>query len=199
MKYIFLFLLLCGTATAQPHTPPPIIIPSDSWTINGTTYQSPIFVKSDPESITIKHADGVAKIPIAALPEEMQKALHYDPALAAEYRQSISSATEKQYAKEREQETIEKEGKDGSFSVLEVLDKGVLVRRLKMDSGKPFSGHGKEVGTPFFIEIDSSKFAVKDIFDARVLRSGAYEYVDFTGAKVSVPRYIARAVQIRAK
>jgi hypothetical protein len=80
--------------------PPPVVKPSPlqtwhapadlptqpnwTWTTSdGTTYQNVTVTKIDPDIVSITHSLGVAHVPIANLPPDIQKQLNYDPAVAA--------------------------------------------------------------------------------------------------------------------
>ncbi|HEY3898973.1 MAG TPA: hypothetical protein VGM54_10190 [Chthoniobacter sp.] len=54
-------------------------------TVDGTEYKSVTVTRVTPASIQITYADGVASIPIATLPADLQKRLNYDPERAAKF------------------------------------------------------------------------------------------------------------------
>ena len=54
-------------------------------TADGVIYSNVTFGTVTPSSVTIRHSTGVAKVPLAKLPVEVQKQLGYDPLKAAEY------------------------------------------------------------------------------------------------------------------
>ena len=67
-------------------TPPAVIPAQPNWTWttqDGSSYQNVVVTKIDPETVAITHSMGVAHLPIATLPPDIQKLLNYDPEAAA--------------------------------------------------------------------------------------------------------------------
>jgi hypothetical protein len=54
-------------------------------TIDGITYNNVRFVHPTPATVTIFHSTGVATIPLAKLPSDLQKQFNYDPQAAAQW------------------------------------------------------------------------------------------------------------------
>ena len=57
---------------------------TNSLTIDGFTYENPRFERVTTNTVTIFHSTGVATIPLAKLPVELQKQLGYDPVRLAQ-------------------------------------------------------------------------------------------------------------------
>jgi len=84
-----------ATASTVPNPPPPPIKawappdvmpaqPNWTWeTSDGKTYQNVVVTKIEPDTVTITHSMGVAHIPIALLPADIQNQLNYDPNTAS--------------------------------------------------------------------------------------------------------------------
>jgi hypothetical protein len=67
-----------------------------SLTVDGITYHNVRFVHPTPATVTIYHSTGVATIPLARLPPELQKQFGYDPQAATQWlaaQQQIDAAT----------------------------------------------------------------------------------------------------------
>lgn len=57
---------------------------TNSLTIDGFTYQNPRFERVATNTVTIFHSTGIATIPLAKLPLELQQQLGYDPVRLAQ-------------------------------------------------------------------------------------------------------------------
>ena len=57
---------------------------TNSLTIDGFTYENPRFERVTANTVTIFHSTGIATIPLAKLPLELQKQLGYDPVRLAQ-------------------------------------------------------------------------------------------------------------------
>jgi hypothetical protein len=57
---------------------------TNSLTIDGFTYENPRFERVTATTVTIFHSTGIATIPLAKLPPELQKQFGYDPARLAQ-------------------------------------------------------------------------------------------------------------------
>jgi hypothetical protein len=65
-------------------------------TVDGITYNNVRFVHPTPATVTIYHSTGVATIPLAQLPPDLQKRFGYDPQAATQWeltQQKIDAAT----------------------------------------------------------------------------------------------------------
>ena len=67
-------------------------VASNSITIGGTTYEDFHWGRLTPGSVTIYHKVGIAKIPLAELPPELQKQFGYDPQKAATWETAVQKA-----------------------------------------------------------------------------------------------------------
>ena len=64
----------------------------DLTTLSGTTYQQAVPVHVEPDGITWRHADGVAKVDFTDLPDSVRQKYHYDAVTAAAYHASRAQA-----------------------------------------------------------------------------------------------------------
>ena len=70
---LYVALFLSGLALAR----------AEDWkTIDGKQYPDVTVQKVEPDAVTILYRDGGALIPLAILPDDLQKRFHYDPAAA---------------------------------------------------------------------------------------------------------------------
>lgn len=76
----------------------------DITTRAGTTYRNCEVTKVDPDSLTIRHSDGVAKIQFEDIPKSLLTQHHYDPAKVAAYRKTFEDAKAASAAKVAEQQ-----------------------------------------------------------------------------------------------
>ena len=70
----------------QAWHPPDVLPAQPNWTwatSDGTTYQNVVVNKIEPEMVSITHSLGVAHVPMATLPPDIQKQLSYDPVAAS--------------------------------------------------------------------------------------------------------------------
>lgn len=70
----------------KPWAPLDVMPSQPNWTwetLDGMTYHNVVVTKIESDTVAIIHSMGVAHIPIATLPREIQKRLNYDPAAAA--------------------------------------------------------------------------------------------------------------------
>ena len=74
------------TTTAESNALPTSI------TINGTTYEDVRWKRATPATVTIYHRSGVATIPLAELPPDLQRHFGYDPQKAADYQSQAAAA-----------------------------------------------------------------------------------------------------------
>lgn len=80
-----------STAVAPPApikawTPPDVMPAQPNWTwttSDGNTYRNVVVTGVDADTVTITHSMGVAHLPLAHLPPDIQKKLNYDPVVAA--------------------------------------------------------------------------------------------------------------------
>ncbi len=63
-------------------------------TVAGVTYSNVTFRSRTPSTVTIFHSTGIATVPLAALPPDVQKPLGYDPDKARAYEAQQKAARE---------------------------------------------------------------------------------------------------------
>lgn len=86
MRSVLLIFLFAVTAAFGTET-------NLTLTVDGVTYNDVRFGRVTPASVTIFHATGVATIPLAKLPPELQRQFGYDPQKAAEWQVAQQKAT----------------------------------------------------------------------------------------------------------
>src|SRR5258708_3605459 len=86
-------LLIMGAPFLARSTPT-----NTTLTVNGELYEQIEWGAVTPATVTIHHRIGVATLPLASLPAEIQQQLGYDPQKAATYRVAIAKATSEQDA-----------------------------------------------------------------------------------------------------
>ena len=81
---------------------------SNTVTIDGTTYEDVRWGRLTPATVTLYHRTGIATVPLASLPPELQKQFGYDPDKAAKWESAVEKtnavrlAAEQKAAAERE-------------------------------------------------------------------------------------------------
>lgn len=144
MKAIIALLVMLAAAWAAPELPSELTV--DEQTYYGVSYSS-----HDAATVSIVHSNGLARIPLAKLPENFRAAFGYDAAaaqqaeatraaLAGQYQQSVRQRSEDIKAQkhamraDREfREFVRKEGQIVRVSVFQVLPNGVLAHELQID------------------------------------------------------------------
>ena len=74
---------------------------SNTVTINGTTYQDVRWGRLTPTTVTLYHRTGIATMPLADLPPDLQKQFGYDPQKAAAWESSQQKAAAAHLAAEQ--------------------------------------------------------------------------------------------------
>jgi hypothetical protein len=78
-----------GAVSSKPWSPPADVPAESNWdwtTTDGHHYDSVVVTKIEPYLVSITHAQGKARVPIDALPPEIQMRLNYDPDAAAVFK-----------------------------------------------------------------------------------------------------------------
>ncbi len=84
---IFLLALFCGILLA--------VVPCSGEnikTIDGKEYKDAKVIRAEPDGLMITYSRGVLKIPFTELPRDVRESHHYDPQVAANFRQQLDSA-----------------------------------------------------------------------------------------------------------
>lgn len=190
-----LLLLLLTAATALADT---------NLTVNAVIYSNVTFGSRTPSTVTIFHSAGIATLPLAALPPDVQKSLGYDPekARAYEAQQDAVRARQAEAAKKAgEFEARVRRARVVSLKISQVLNDGLLV------SFKPWRVYASLIGNKTYYvvasgnELDWSEpvflsgipgfraQAEGDGMSVLMERIGAYPFKDATGAERQVPRF----------
>jgi tetratricopeptide (TPR) repeat protein len=109
MNIITLFLVLVGSSVFAAESNVTTTASTNlTLIIDGYPYRDVRIKDSTPATVTILHSSGVAVLPIAKLPPELQKQLAYDPAKAAEWTRS-QQAQEAEWTRSQQAQKAEKE------------------------------------------------------------------------------------------
>lgn len=89
-------------------------------TVDGIIYTNVTFGTATPSSVSIFHKTGIARVPLAKLPPDLQKKFNYDPLKAADWQK-------------REQQTIaERQKAEQQKALREKLSKTLLTEPFKL-------------------------------------------------------------------
>ena len=168
-------------------------------TVGGETYSNVTFGASTPASLSIRHSTGVASIPFAKLPPEIQKQFGYDPQKAGEYLKSLAAAAkfaadqaeqERQRNAERQKQLADKAvncNKHCTGKVLQVLSDGVLVEAgMESELGQLGGITHRNETLVWFVTPKYEGLVDGDWVDFDAIDGGSYEYVTAIGSKATV-------------
>jgi len=99
-------------------------------TVDGVTYEDVRWGTATPSAVTIFHKTGIASVPLAKLPPDLQKQLGYDSAKAEAFITEERKLAAHQAERERKRKELEEKAKNASTvssRVLQVLADGLLV------------------------------------------------------------------------
>ena len=77
-------------------------VASNTVTIDGTTYYDVRWGRLTPSTVTLYHSTGIATMPLATLPPDLQKKFGYDPQKAAAWEASVQKAAAVRQAAEQQ-------------------------------------------------------------------------------------------------
>lgn len=105
----------------------PVAFADDITNLLGTVYQNVKITRVEPDSITVMHSGGIAKLFFEELPEDIQQRFRYDPARAFRHRQSVqqAKAQQAQAAKARSNLQQTPDFPVSVFDIIAVKDKSV--------------------------------------------------------------------------
>ena len=202
------FLLLCCLAAHSTFADETNL----TLTVDGITYSNVTFGTVSPASVSIHHSTGLATIPLAKLPAELQQRFGYDPQRAAQYRQAEQVQRQKlavQEAAVRQAKRTAQAAEDiaklnaeicagsPSFSaeIVQVFTEGLLVRivagELKKGDGWASSFTGDPLPERVLIgHPKHDKLAEGNYVQCRAYRDGVFRYTTVLGASRSVERWV---------
>ena len=67
---------------------------NDLATADGRIYRNVQVWKSEPDGLTLRHDEGLAKLEFPQLPEDWRQKYEYDPEAAADYRRTVAAAVQ---------------------------------------------------------------------------------------------------------
>jgi hypothetical protein len=82
---ILICVCVCGSVLTQETN----VSERTTLTVDGVTYSNVTFGTATPLSVSIRHRTGIASVPLAKLPPDLQQRLGYDPQKAAAYQQYL--------------------------------------------------------------------------------------------------------------
>lgn len=117
-------------------------VASNSFTIDGFTYENVRWARVTPSTVTIFHKTGVATLPLEKLPLDLQKSFGYDPIKAERYRQAEAKARaawqqakqqrlqllQQQQAEEDRRKRLEATAMDFHCKIMALDERGAVVR-----------------------------------------------------------------------
>lgn len=99
-------------------------------TVDGVTYSNVTFGSVSPSSVSIRHSTGIARLPLAKLPPELQQRFGYDPQKAADWQKAKQKAEQQKAIQARLQYARRINGVVYDFSpVLAALDEGARIEK----------------------------------------------------------------------
>ena len=129
MKISVLFVLCCLAIQSAFAVESNLVL-----TVDGTTYSNVTFGAATPAAVKVFHSSGIASLPLAKLPPELQQRFGYDPQKAADYnrqtqaRQAAVLAQEKAAAARRKLiQDIEESEEFVRGKVLQITADGALI------------------------------------------------------------------------
>ncbi|HUI05926.1 MAG TPA: hypothetical protein VL486_02860 [Verrucomicrobiae bacterium] len=141
MRTVAVFFLFCSLAVAtaladQPAPPAPATatnntsldatagdVSSNSVTIDGVTYHDVRWGRLTPSTVTLYHSTGIATMPLATLPPDLQKQFGYDPQKAAAWEASVQKVTTARQAAERQADQARKAEEEKAAAAKAEADK----------------------------------------------------------------------------
>jgi len=116
----------------------PLLSAADLATLDGKVFKDYTVTKVEPDGLSIRHAEGMAKIPFHRLPEEMQKEHGYDPFHAYDYdqdeeRKRRETEAQKDALVREQREALEKQLKAEQFA--KAVTAAAKRVQLKLDKG----------------------------------------------------------------
>jgi hypothetical protein len=165
-------------------------------TLDGVTYSNVTFGTTTPSSVSIRHSTGIATVPLDKLPPDLQQRFGYDPKKAAEYRK----------AEAEKQAALQKSEQQRRDLLKHQAKKEELEKRANEPRGRPEYKHGNvfqvlddgllledRYHSNFYLLVgysDQKKAVEGDEITCWAARSGEYVYIDTSGARRTVGRYI---------
>jgi hypothetical protein len=118
-----MLVMLTGAAVAQSS------VTNATLTAGGVTYTNAVFVRVNPWAATYKHNTGIASIPLAQLPAELQQKFGFDPVKAAQYR-GMDNAAQQRYLVQDAAARAKREGQEHQAA----LDADAAARQAASDA-----------------------------------------------------------------
>jgi hypothetical protein len=157
-----------GAVVDVPPLPVETEMPSTLTTVKGKTFTRVEVLKYDPDGLMFRHALGMAKVPFADLPVEIQKRFQYKPEAAAalvkehvDAEREARAKAEAARAEARERKVMEKAMRlqmelMRQQAAIGAMDGGLVIPGFA-DFGVPTLGYGGEFGLGFLPELGRGK------------------------------------------
>jgi len=100
-RFLPIILVILTAAAGAPDQGTTIV------TLRGEKFEKAVVTRVEPDSITIAHSAGVARVPFTELSAEIQKKYGYDVSKAAEYREALMRIARAQAEAEAQRARIE--------------------------------------------------------------------------------------------
>jgi hypothetical protein len=201
-----------NTPAASTTNAPPSAVTSnalpDTITINGTTYSNVTWHSVTPTTVTIFHQTGVATIPLAQLPPEVQKQFGYDSVKVKEFEDSQKAKGliiyrgqwmtpedgQRVYQDDLDAEDVKRRENDAiqiDTKVIQVLPDGLLCSGVSYGVGVYNYMSGYNVADVEIVLTHCSTDGVVDgtIVDATVIPDGTVSYETVLGVSKTVKKY----------
>ena len=191
LRILFAFLLLSGTALADE----PTVTLKD-----GTVLKDFRVLNESPESLMVRHSEGLENIHFERFPLEIQEKYGYDPKNIAQ-RQARAQEEERQKEAERLKEETEVkiitilrwEAIRAGLNIIQVLEEGVLARghgTKKISFHERFTGFDIDFENPIFLERDTEGLIDGEQISVLVMWPvGTYSYISAAGSRRTVQKF----------
>lgn len=169
-------------------------------TLSGKTYRDATVTRNEGDSLIVRHAGGVARIPFSDLPDSVRRAHGYDPAAADRAARARAKAESQRAAAAIDQTLAEHEARARARAyaqaatfraeILQVQEGGLLLRGLlqRTDTGgfRAYDEHLHYLDAPAGLE---NPYVDGDALEFRAIPGGTHTYESLTGTR-TVTRWL---------
>ena len=163
-------------------------------TVDGQTYSNVVFGTVSPSSVSIRHSDGIARIPLAKLPPDLQTKFGYDPENAANWQKYEAIVAETAQLR-KQLEEIHKNSRIGIMGeVADVVEGKGVILTVKFASNNNKDVEEKRMWgikpVDWFLVCDTSNLVNDSKVQCLAYPDGTYTYTTVMGAHRKIPRYV---------
>lgn len=156
----------------------------------GRTYKNTTIAKADETTAKITHADGIARIPIADLPESVRTAIGYDPAAA----EKATARAEADASIARMRARLIASGVILKMTVRDISSQGIA-GSTRIYNAK---GEFQNEDDVFFSQKGADGIYISGkVYELIAIPADTYKYTTILGATRVIPRYIDLAAQLK--